>query len=87
MSARNLPVVRIAPGAVMLPDNDQWTNRFEIRSESSNRVYTVSQHKTKKHWGCSCPGWRTRRSCKHLKAVGVPCNEVPFEAQLSGGRG
>lgn len=62
-----------------LPDNDQWTNRFEVRSESSDRIYIVSQHKAKRHWGCSCPAWRTRRKCKHLVAVGLPVLEKPHE--------
>ena len=64
-------------GAVRLPDNKQWTNRFEIKSESSDRVYTVAQNKAKGHWGCSCPSWRTRRTCKHLKALGLPELEGP----------
>jgi hypothetical protein len=80
---KNLPII-YTRGAVMLPDNGQWQNRFEVRSESSNRVYTIAQHKDKKHWGCSCPGWLSRRKCKHLTAVGVPNHEVPFEAQLRG---
>lgn len=67
----------------MLPDNDQWENRFEIRSESSNRVYVVSQNIKKRHWGCSCPSWRTRRTCKHLQAIGLPGNERPYEAKLT----
>ena len=62
-----------------LPDNDQWTNRFEVRSESSGRVYVVSQNKKKRHWGCSCPGWRTHRKCKHLTAIGLPVHEEPHE--------
>jgi len=62
-----------------LEDNTQWTNRFEVRSESSDRVYIVSQHKEKRHWGCSCPGWRTRRKCKHLTTLGLPILEEPHE--------
>ena len=62
-----------------LPDNDQWTNRFNVNSESSNRIYVVSQHKKNRHWGCSCPGWRTRRKCKHLREIGLPAQEVPHE--------
>jgi len=66
-------------GKNKLPDNEQWINRHEIKSETSDRIYVVSQHKTKRHWGCSCPGWRTRRHCKHLMAIGLPGHEEPYE--------
>lgn len=70
-----------------LPDNDKWQNRFNVASESSNRFYVVAQHKDKKYWGCSCPAWRTRRSCKHLQAIGVPTHERPYEPVIThGGR-
>ena len=72
-------------GAVILPDNDQWENRFEIRSESSNRIYIVAQHKQKRHWGCSCMGWKRYRRCKHLNSIGLPSHERPYEAVLEGG--
>ena len=75
----NIPELYI-PNALALPDNDQWTNRFEIKSESSNRLYVIAQHKKYKYWGCSCPGWKAHRNCKHLKAIGLPSNEVPYEA-------
>ena len=65
-----------------LPDNKQWQTRFEVRSESSDRVYIIAQHKKKKHWGCSCMGWRRYRKCKHLTAIGVPSNEEPFEVTI-----
>lgn len=82
MSAtKNLPVLRIV-GLDVLPDNDQWTNRFEIHSESSDRVYVISQNKKKRHWGCSCPAWRIHRKCKHLAAIGLPAFEKPFEVKL-----
>jgi len=51
MMATTLPVVYKPPGTVALPDNSQWENRFEIRSENSNRVYIIAQHKTTYH----CP--------------------------------
>ena len=72
----------MSTNSITLPDNDQWTNRFEVRSETSNRVYTIAQHKTKKHWGCSCPGWKAHRKCKHLTAAGIPNHEQPYEAIL-----
>lgn len=67
---------------VALPDKNQWTNRFEIKSESSDRVYVISQHKDKRHWACSCPAWITRRYCKHLQTIGMPSHEKPFEPKI-----
>lgn len=59
--------------------SDQWTNRTEIRSETSSRVYVVAQNRVKRFWSCSCPSWRVRRACKHLRSMGLPCHEEPFE--------
>ena len=78
----NLPVIRKPAGSVSLPDNDQWQLRFEIRSESSGRVYIVAQNKKHLHWGCSCPAYRTRRYCKHLTTIGLPTHEKPFPVEL-----
>jgi hypothetical protein len=61
--------------------NNQWINRIEIKSESGNRVYVVSQHATKRYWACSCPGWRRHRRCKHLERLGLPSGEKPFEVE------
>ncbi len=76
-----LPVLRVSQ-SMMLPDSDQWQNRFEIKSETSNRVYVIAQNKKRRHWGCSCPSYRTRRRCKHLEEIGLPTNEVPYEALI-----
>lgn len=81
MEQTNLPALRINPD-VMLPDNDQWENRFEVRSESSNRKYTIAQNKRKRHWGCSCMGYKRFRHCKHLAAIGVPAYEKPYEVNV-----
>lgn len=62
-----------------LPDTDQWVNRTEIKSESSTRIYIVSQHRIKRHWGCSCPGYKSHRRCKHLDALNLPGGEVAHE--------
>ncbi|MBA3712363.1 MAG: hypothetical protein H0W76_07915 [Pyrinomonadaceae bacterium] len=80
-ASNNLPVLRVSQ-AMQLRDNDQWENRFEIHSETSNRVYIIAQHKKKRHWGCSCPSYRTRRRCKHLEDIGLPTNETPYEALI-----
>jgi len=82
MTTSTLPVVYKPPGAVALPDNTQWENRFEIHSENSNRVYIVAQNKKKRHWGCSCMGYRRWRRCKHLETLGLPTNEIPYEVKL-----
>src|SRR5437588_13120699 len=58
-----------------------WINRVEIRSETSDRLYVVSQHAARRYWGCSCPAWRTRRRCKHLERLGLPGGEQPFEVE------
>lgn len=77
----NLPEVYI-PRQVALPDNDQWQNRFEVRSESSNRIYIIAQNKKKRHWGCSCMGYKRYRKCKHLESIGAPTQEQPWEPHL-----
>jgi hypothetical protein len=78
----NLPVLRMPNNSVRLPDSDQWTNRFEIKAESSTRIYTVAQHKKGRYWGCSCPGWKAHRRCKHLTEIGLPNHQRPHEVQL-----
>jgi hypothetical protein len=64
-----------------MAENTTWINRLEIKSATSNRVYVVSQHATKRYWGCSCPGWRAQRRCKHLERLGLPGSEEPFEIE------
>ena len=73
----------IIPAGDRLPDGKLWINRFQIQSESSDALYTVSQNKVHRHWGCSCMGWIFHRSCKHLKALGLPNKEVPMEVTIN----
>lgn len=56
-------------GSTLLPDNKLWTNRFEIKSSSSDRLYIIAQQRADGVWGCSCPGWRHHRKCHHLTDV------------------
>lgn len=56
-------------GSRVMPDNEQWMNRFTVQSTSSNREYVVSQRRSDGTWGCSCPGWRHYRHCKHLTDI------------------
>lgn len=79
--SKELSMVTVSKNDI-LPDNDQWQNRFEIKSESSNRIYVIAQNKAKKHWGCSCPAWRIRRKCKHLEALKLPAFEKPLEVKM-----
>ena len=71
--------LRLPTGTVRLSDNKQWTNRFEIKSETSDRVYVVAQNIVKRFFACSCPAWRTRRNCKHLASLSLPAYEAPQE--------
>jgi hypothetical protein len=80
-------VIRV-PQSLLLPDNDRYTNRFYIKSESVDRngqgkLYTVAQSKSGKWWSCSCFGWVRHKKCKHLRAIGIPEKPyTPFEAKL-----
>jgi len=69
-----------------MAENNNWINWTEIRSETSDRVYVVSQHAIKRYWGCSCPGWRAHRQCKHLEQLGLPGGEEPFEVEKDHGK-
>lgn len=67
-------LIAVFPGAVALPDNQGHTNRMEIHSETSDRIYIVAQAKSSGEWQCSCPGWIMKkpgreRFCKHLTAM------------------
>lgn len=62
-------------GFPKLPDTRDWTNRFTVESSSSDEKYLIAQHKTKRHWACSCAGWRIHRRCKHLQKLGIPCGK------------
>ena len=72
------------PPDTRLPDNRDWENRFEVRSSSSDRVYVIAQNKAKRHWGCSCPGFKRHRTCKHLLQLGLPAHERPMEIERRG---
>lgn len=62
----DVAVVAAQIGSRLEPDNQQWTNRFIIASQSSDRTYVVAQRRTNGEWGCACPGWRHHRHCKHV---------------------
>lgn len=72
--------------ADVLPDNKTHTNRMEIKSETSDRLYTVAQAKASGQWQCSCPGWIHHRTCKHLKAMMPLLNAASAQQKLLGGK-
>jgi hypothetical protein len=60
-----------------------WDSQLKIKSETSDRLYTVSRNDLTGLWGCSCPGWRTTRHCKHLQTMGLPTVEPIKRATAS----
>ena len=65
----NIEAVASQIGGTLLPNTDQWINRFQIKSSSSSRLYVIAQRRSDNVWGCSCPGWINYRKCKHLTDV------------------
>lgn len=67
----NLEILGI-PKSLWLPDNGIYVNRFYVKSDSSDNNYIISQNSSTNYtWGCSCPGWKRFRKCKHLKKLGL----------------
>lgn len=64
-------IARVAAqiGSTLLEDNEQWVNRFQVKSTTSSSLYTVAQRRSDGVWGCSCRGWTHYRHCKHLTDV------------------
>lgn len=70
----NIQKVASQLGLELLPENVTHENRMHVKSQSSNRLYVVSQAKSSGEWQCSCPAWVMKkpgkpRGCKHLKAI------------------
>lgn len=82
---KKTPVQKVImpPSSTSLPDTDQWINRIEIKSETSNRIYTVAQNRVGRYWACSCPAGKTRKNCKHLEKMGLPGGHTPFEPSVA----
>lgn len=64
---------------MQLPDTAEWVNRFQVPSSSGRDTYTIAQHRARRYWACSCPGWTHRRECKHLRELGLPPFCKPYE--------
>ena len=69
-------------GGTLLPNTDQWFNRFQIKSSSSSRLYVIAQRRSDNVWGCSCPGWINYRKCKHLTDVLGRLSKVAVSSAL-----
>lgn len=61
----------ILPRDSIMNDNKQWKDRFIFTSPSSGKDYTIARRKTTDEWSCSCWAWRKKRTCKHLRALGL----------------
>lgn len=83
----NAIAIRKPFGAISLPENAQWKDRFEIRSATSNRKYIIAKNKKTGQYGCSCMGYRralkdkatgrSYRKCKHLtEGCGLSLSEI-----------
>lgn len=66
---KNVAAVARQIGGELLEDAKGWHNRFQVKSATSSRLYVIAQRDTDDTWGCSCPGWRHHRRCKHLTDV------------------
>lgn len=75
MSGTSLATVARQHGWIIQPDTDTHINRLDVRSETSTRLYRISQTRRNGIWLCECLGFRNHRRCKHLEAV-VPVIEA-----------
>src|SRR2546423_1559565 len=80
MESTALQVVARRVGGDLLPNNTQWVNRIQIRSETSSRLYVVAQRRSDLSWACSCFGWKSHRHCKHLDNM-VPLLEAAIRPE------
>ena len=64
-------------GGVVLEDNANYTNRFQIPNSSGAKMYTIAQTKKNGIWSCSCLGFIRHRHCKHMTAMMPALSSLP----------
>lgn len=68
-----LSTVISSAGGELLPATASHDIRFEVPSSDGSRAYVIARCAkgvNKGQFQCGCPGWITRRKCKHLSAIG-----------------
>lgn len=40
-----------------------------VKASKGDGVYTVTQNGVTKRWGCTCPGFNWKKTCKHITEV------------------
>lgn len=55
-------------------DTERYKCRFDVRSESSDKIYRISFDAAPGagYFSCSCPGGIRYGRCKHLDSMGLP---------------
>ncbi len=69
MAENALAVIAQQFGVALLPDEGGYRHRMHVKSETSSRLYVVSQRVSDGEWCCGCRGWISHRRCKHLQAM------------------
>lgn len=64
-------------GSSLMPDTGTHFNRFTVESQTSSKVYVVSQRRSSGGWECGCQGWTRWRHCKHLADILSRLAELP----------
>ena len=74
-----MPMFILPPGARKLPDSARHCNRFQIRSDSSDRLYTIAFDRAMSRWTCGCGSYiyAKGRPCKHLLRLGLVGSRAP----------
>ena len=58
----------------------KWVSRWFVKSQTTDREYTVSLADDGETWGCSCPHWKFRRAkCKHIQEVQAEADNVRLD--------